>query len=435
MNLVARSTWVVGLAGGLAALAYAWLAWWAEATDARVWLGTAHLIGWLAMAAVLWRGRDSRRTWWLIAGFGLGFRLLGLGAAPSWEDDYHRYLWDGYVTTTTGNPYAFPPLAGFQTEGEVPAGVADALDGINNPDLTTIYGPVSQGVFALAASMAPGSLVALKLWLLLAECVGWWVLRPHLGWRGWLLVWWCPLAVTEFAFAGHPEAVGVALGAVALAAWQRARGGGSALAVALATAVKPFGAVLAPFVVWRFGWRAVAVGLLGWVACYLPFWLQGSMGEWPAVRAMSQSFEYNSTGFAVLVAVLPGSWARGVAGGLTVGIAAWLGWRWSRGPRAALPPVAPILGVALLLSPVVNPWYALWLLPWLGVQPRAWGIGVLLAVPLAYTHGWGGTMGAGVDYTHPWWTRPLEVAVVVAAVVVGHSLTLAAMRRRGSEVE
>ncbi|WP_221030767.1 glycosyltransferase 87 family protein [Actomonas aquatica] len=408
---------VLWAAGGLVAGAVAWLAWRAEAPDARSWLAVVHAVGWLAIGAVVWRGRESRRAWWIVAGLGLLFRLLGVGTAPSWEDDYHRYLWDGYVTVTKGDPYAEPPLAGFQAEREVPEAVAEALDGINNPDIPTIYGPVSQGLFAGAAWLVPGSFLTLKLGLILVEMLGWIVLRRHLRWSAWVLVWWCPLAVTEIGFAGHPEALGVGLTAIALAAWGEGRGGRSALAMAAATAVKPFGAVLAPFLAWRFGWRAVVVGLGGWMLCYLPFWLQGSVGEWPAVRAMSQTFEYNSTGFAVLAGVMPDAVARRVAGLLAVVAAMLFFWRWSRGDRAALPPGAAILGVALLLSPVVNPWYALWLLPWLALRPTGWGVGVLIAVPLAYTHGWGGTMGAGVDYTHPWWTRPLEVVVVIGGAV------------------
>jgi len=92
-----------------------------------------------------------------------------------------------------------------------------------------------------------------------------------------VLVWWCPLAVTEIAFAGHPEAIGVAGLAWALSRWgNKLRPGQASWGVALAGATKPFGWVLAPFVVDRFGWKN-GLGMIGiGVACYLPFWVQGS---------------------------------------------------------------------------------------------------------------------------------------------------------------
>ena len=406
----------VHAAGLVALLGYGVLAWQAEAPEARPWLGLALVLGWSAVALAAWQVREEAGARWAVVAWAVAFRLVGLATEPSWEDDYHRYLWDGYTTLQTGNPYARPPLAAFGGEVVLPERIEQALDGINHPDLPTVYGPVSQGVFAAAALIVPGSFPWLKVLLVGLELMGWWSLRGGLGWRGWVLVWWCPLIVTEVAFAGHPEAIGVAASAVALAAWRNARAGASAVAVALATAVKPFGALLGPFVVARFGWRAALPGLAVWSLCYLPWWLQGSLAEWPVVRVMSQSFEYNSTGYALLAAVAPAA-ASGLGLAAVVIAGVGLGWRWWSTDRAAWPPVAPILGIALLVSPVVNPWYALWLLPWLGVKPSAWGVGVLVAVPLAYTHGWGGAGGAGVDYTHPWWTRPLELAVVLAAVV------------------
>lgn len=415
----------VWLAGGLALIGYGALAARAEDPDALRWLALAQVLGWLALGGTAWRGRESRAARRAVIVCAAAFRLTGLGVSPAWEDDYHRYLWDGYVTITNGDPYASAPVEAFGREDALPVAVATALDGINHPDLPTIYGPVPQVAFALAAWVQAGSFGWLKLLLVAVELAGWWMLRRQLAWRGWVLVCWCPLGVTEIAFTGHPEALGVAATAAAIAAWQRARGKAAGIWVALATAVKPFGAALAPWVGWRFGWRAAMAGGAVWVACYLPFWLQGSVGEWPALRIMSQSFEYNSTGFAVLGWLLPQPAARVVALLILIGVAGWLGRRWLRGPVDVLPPVAPLLGVALLMSPVVNPWYALWLLPWLGVRPSGWGIGVLLAVPLAYTHGWGEAMGAGVDYTHPWWTRPLELVVVgtaAAVAVVGKKL-------------
>ena len=151
------------------------------------------------------------------------------------------------------------------------------------------------------------------------------------------------------------------------------------------------------------------------VVVYLPFLFQGSMAEWGGLWTMGQRFEYNSTGYALLTLVLSEESARMVGAGLTL-VFAGLAWQnWRQGNRELWPPVAAILAVAFWWSPVFNPWYALWILPSVALRPSGWGIGVLIAVPLAYTHGWGQSGGAVVSYLHPWWTRPLEVLVVLLA--------------------
>ena len=80
---------------------------------------------------------------------------LGLLALPLLEDDHFRYLWDGYVTATTGSPFAHAP-AHYFGDAAVPGVMQDALNGINNPDIPTIYGPVLQALFALGYLIAPG---------------------------------------------------------------------------------------------------------------------------------------------------------------------------------------------------------------------------------------------------------------------------------------
>ncbi|MCC5021689.1 MAG: hypothetical protein J6386_02270 [Candidatus Synoicihabitans palmerolidicus] len=127
--------------------------------------------------------------------------------------------------------------------------------------------------------------------------------------------------------------------AAALAAWQRGEATEIAVGTAWATATKPFWAVLAPFVVDRFGWRSGLVGLGTWAACYVPWWWDGSAAEWAALRVMGTGFEYNSTGYAVLALGMSPGVARGVAAGLVILMAAWMGGRWLRGDRTELPPI------------------------------------------------------------------------------------------------
>jgi len=56
---------------------------------------------------------NSHPTSWETIGFcialGLAFRAMFLGSTPIYEDDWNRYLWDGYVITQGESPYKYSP--------------------------------------------------------------------------------------------------------------------------------------------------------------------------------------------------------------------------------------------------------------------------------------------------------------------------------------
>ena len=84
------------------------------------------------------------------------FRICGLAGGPFYEDDFYRYLWDAYRFATTGTPYGVAPEEFFVDPG-VPESFQRVLDGINYPELPTIYGPTTQLVFLLGYVVQPAS--------------------------------------------------------------------------------------------------------------------------------------------------------------------------------------------------------------------------------------------------------------------------------------
>ena len=92
------------------------------------------------------------------------FRLAGLIGGPLYEDDFYRYLWDGYRFAASGSPYGPAPEAFFGATG-IPESFERILDRINHPELATIYGPTTQLAFLLAYWLCPGELAALQLLL------------------------------------------------------------------------------------------------------------------------------------------------------------------------------------------------------------------------------------------------------------------------------
>jgi hypothetical protein len=374
------------------------------------------------------------------------FRLAGFLGDPLLEDDYHRYLWDGRMMATTGNPYASKPSDFFQ-QADLPDRFRVILDNINHPDTPTIYGPICQAAFAVSYWIAPGQLWPLKVLLLLADLFALRLLFGLATRRHVLLYAFCPLLIQETAFTAHPDTLGVACLIAAMAAFQRARWGWVAGFLALATGAKVFALVLVPFLLWpapkRFwGWFAGAL-----VAVYLPFVLQDNAGGSVGLGAFLHNWEFNSTGYALLKAAADERMAKVLAAVLfaTAWLACWAHWRSalarnapvSTGPskwsmsQPALPRGDWIFGMFFLLAPVVNPWYLLWLLPFVVLQPTAAGVTALAVVSLSYACG----LNLGIDslgaYGHPAWVRLVEIGAVAAALLWDWRRRLLAAERDG----
>jgi hypothetical protein len=381
-----------------------------------IWWGVQG-IGWLGCA---WFLRTVRKGWpatrWIVLS-ALLFRVCGLWATPTLEDDYQRYLWDGWRTIQDGSPYGRAPQKFFAAPETRPIGVETALDELNHPDLTTIYAPVTQVLFAVAAAIAPGSLFTLKLILLLVDCAFLLLLVTY-GGRG--AAWfygWCPLVITEIAFHAHPE--GWAL-LWLIAAWICARSERFLLAGALAgvaVSAKLFALLAVPFLAWRRPKLFVPAFLSVLALIYGPILASGSTAEWSGVHAMASYFEFNSFGFAVLAQICGRENARRLWLILFGVFAALLFVLWARRKRNLSE--APVTGVMLtffLLSPVLNPWYLVWLVPFVAAVPARGAVALLVVAPLSYATGLNLGDSTLATYGQPIWVRPVEFGIVSLAM-------------------
>jgi len=407
---------VVAAFGALAALSHA-------APVPLQAYGVCMAVAWLSFGAMLWRFGPNPGVlpvlrvlvWWLV------FRAIGLAAMPVLEDDFYRYLWDGRSFVVHGTPYGVAPIDAF-SDPTVPLAFQAVLDGINHPDLPTIYGPVAQWIFALGYLAAPAALWPLKLLLLAADGVAIAVLARLGGPRALLVYAWCPLAIHETAFNAHPEAIGVAFALAAFLMLGRDRVAVSGIVMALAVGTKAIACVLLPLLLWRAGPRRSA-RLLGAFAAtilliYLPFVRASGLADLPVLLQFSQAWEFNSTVYAVVAAAFGVDAARLAAGLVLAGalgiVVAVDRRQRMHGEGPPVPRADWLLGALFLVSPVVNPWYLLWLLPFVALHWSRWGLTALAAVSLSYAHG---LFLTGLPaYHHPVWVRPLELALVVCAV-------------------
>ena len=357
---------------------------------------------------------------WLWA---IAFRIVGFFGQPVLEDDWYRYLWDGTVFAWTGNPYDKPPSI-FFGDSQVPLKFQALLDGINHPDVPTIYGPVCQVLFLISYWIAPGELWPLKLMLIVADLGAIALVARFVSGRRLLLYAWCPLLIKEVAFTVHPDIVGIVF---LLAALVIRRPRSVAMLCALAVGTKVIAALIAGLLLLRLPkkyWLTFVAVLAG---LYFPFWVQGSLADWSAVKEFADSWEFNSTLYGVLAIWLGATPAKAICAVLFLIVYVGYATKWSGGvPRGDW-----LYGLFFLLSAVVNPWYLLWMLPFVALYPTAAAIAALAVVIVAYAHGLnlpGTDLG---PYDHPTWVRVVELVTIFVAGSL--QFLLRAPTRRTSE--
>ncbi len=338
-------------------------------------------------------GRQDRT---LLLGFAFLFRALLLLSNPIQEDDFYRYLWDGKVLASGLNPYGIAPSAivaheegGNDYSQIIPSDPTFALilARINHPRVPTIYPPLAQGVFALAALAAPGSLLALRFLFLgfdLGICVVLLRLLRHLDLSpAWILVYaWSPLVIKETINSAHYDVVPTFFFLMAVWSLLRDKWAVAHVHLALATLGKLYPVLFLPFFVYRtkarFGWckTTYGIGVVGAVivAGYAPF-LGAGRGLWQGVATFAEAWQTNSFVFPLLLAIVRNRWLANLMvvaalGGLMVTL---LRDEDVDNDYSFLRKIFITLGAVFLLSPVADPWYFIWLAPFLCVFPsRAW---------------------------------------------------------------
>lgn len=369
----------------------------------------------LGLAAILPRGRDlSAPAAVVVLTVALAARLALALAPPILEDDVYRYLWDGAVTLSGESPYRFSPqeiydrrvgrdgpkgldvkanarLYALAALSRNPA-IEPAFLRINYPSVPTIYAPAAQGLFALVAAAAPGSVRAMKTALVILDLgvialLGS-TLRAIGKPRRWVLVYaWSPLVLLSFAGSGHMDVLAVIglLAAIRLALGTRRVAAGALFGVAVAT--KFFPLIAWPALRRRLGVSGTATATMAVAALYAPFALGGRLFEGFGTYASMWSF--NPAGFALVEGTLgalklDAGLARPVAGLLVAAIA--IATARSSGiavPARAIAAAGTAVAALVILAPVVNPWYVAWIVPFCALRPSPALLALTLTI-LAY---------------------------------------------------
>ena len=356
---------------------------------------------------------------------------IGLMGQPIFEDDYFRYLWDGYYFYTHGTPYGAAPES-FFTDPEIPERLQTILGYINHPSLPTIYGPTLQYSFLLAFIIDPGNVWLLQLCyalanlIIIAICLQ--LAPPHYV----LLYILSPLVFKETLLTAHPDALGVALLLAACWASYRAYPMATGCLLALSIGAKVFALLLLPFLLLRQPIKVLSGLLLTLVALYLPLASQGA-SDLMGLSHMASDWEFNSALWGLSRAFLDIEQTRLLmAAILLLVLGSYGGYFYYRQQQPyqkqeqtpeqglkCIPRGDIIFGSFLLCAPVINPWYMLWLLPFAVIYPSlsVWFASfiVLLAylVPIYLP-----TLHLAGNYDQPLIIRWLEFGLLAGVLVI-----------------
>lgn len=373
------------------------------------WLGIlAVSAGVLALGAWGAARLEPRSFMVVLFGGAIALRAATLLAPISLSDDVYRYLWDGTLVADGQNPFLSRP---FEVVGTAPHLDREALGRMNSPRYYSVYPPLSQAVFALAATLQPWGERALRLLFALADLAAIWALLGVLRRLGrhpaWVFLYaWNPLVYWEVAAGGHTEALMVPFLLVGLSAALDGRSGRAGASLALAAAAKFTALVLAPLFLVYIGRSAVekeryrrpaafVISLAAlFTACFVPFY---DPVLWPHMRESlslySEVFSFNAPvyyamrhGMGYIEGITP-TVDSTLMPGLVAATLFWLALMSlvQNGSRERF-----VGGLAfaflgyLVFSRVVHPWYLLPLLA-LGAAARSPSILLLgLLVPLSY---------------------------------------------------
>lgn len=310
----------------------------------------------------------GRNTLWFILAAAIFCRVVLQFSPPTLSDDIYRYLWDARMQFQGINPYSYAP------DNDEIAHLRDEYhEGINNKDVPTVYPPMMQAAFMGAAYLwyRPASM---KLLFTLCD-VGVIILtilmlrRRNLPRERVLIYAWNPLVLVEIAGSGHNDSLPVFLMLAALLALDGLRPAQAVVWLALSMLAKWFTAMLVPIFykkirrVWPF-WLLPFLLLAG----YLPY-LGAGPDLFSGLLVYGDKWRFNDSLFSVFFYLTDSLNASKIIAALL--FAALVAYCASiTDPfRSAF----VLLGGFLVLTPTVQPWYLVWIIPFLCLYPNpAW---------------------------------------------------------------
>jgi hypothetical protein len=255
-----RSRVVQATAPALMLVGFVWLGYFTERTN-FLQIFCLFSVLFALYTFILWKKPFSRNLRVAVV-LALLFRLSLLFMTPNLSDDYFRFIWDGLFVANGSNPYLTMPSAYIHGALTVPGAGFSLFERLNSPDYYSVYPPVCQYIFGLAAKVCGANIfwnvITIRILLLLSEFGNLALLSKIAGKinapAGAMLIYaFNPLVVIELMGNLHPEAFMIFF--LLLAIYMLMRGGQiiSALSFGLAVGAKLVPLIFLPLLIKRLG--------------------------------------------------------------------------------------------------------------------------------------------------------------------------------------
>ena len=277
---------------------------------------TQYILLFSAYAWLLFQKTDwsFKQLIWL----GIGFRILLLLATPNLSEDVFRFIWDGRLWLQGIDAYAYLPNDLIKTNPEVSERLFKLL---NSPGYYTIYPPINQLIFVIAASVTSikGSIIIIRLFILAAEVISLITLSKLIQARNGeakalMLYALNPLAILELTGNLHFEAFVICFLLLAIHYLDQNKKIKSAIALGLSISFKIIPIIWLAAFFKKINLKAyvffVLVALAIALVTFLPL-LQTSIfqGGGASAKLYFQTFEFNASIYYLVREV--GYWSKG----------------------------------------------------------------------------------------------------------------------------
>lgn len=286
------------------------------------------------------------------------------------------------------------------------------LERVNHPDIPTIYPPMAQFIFKGVALLKPDSILALRLTFLIFDLAALFFIVQILGALGknrnlCLIYFWSPLVIKETYNSTHMDILGIAFLCAAIHFLILHRHYLATLLLAFSFLVKLYPVILLPFFLQRAALKNKITGKPVWttplilllmfgvvvVLSYLPF-LNTGLKTFEGLKTFSTHWQSNDSLFSLLVYFfsdvlnlkevsqtffsndLPTFASKITVVVILSGTLAYLLVRkgfLEKSQESLIFYFFILMGLVFLLSPVQNPWYLSWVVPFMCLFPwRSW---------------------------------------------------------------
>jgi hypothetical protein len=329
----------------------------------------------LAVVLIL-RDDEPASVHWLVLifAFGIAFRIVLIFSEPRLSDDMYRYVWEGRIQASGFSPYLIPPdapeLVYLRDNAVWPL--------INRKNYVTVYPPAAELVFAALWRIRPDSVRWFQIVMASADVLAGVLLVMLLRAIGQppqrvLTYLWSPLVIFETAHSAHVDALLLPLLAGVWLMRVKGRDGWTGTLLGAATALKLYPALLLPALWrprdelgrWRPAWLMPLAFLVVVGATYVPYLARGtfSLAYLPTYFTEGGNM---SLAFPIIVVMQwLGAAAENIANGVMAVTVLIIGLSFVVRPvaeaRQPLTRCLWLIGAYVLLTPLLHPWYLLWL--------------------------------------------------------------------------